>query len=94
MIAPNAEPDLIASLRALLSAGQYREVATGWLAAPEAEVVVGLGRPATVAKPLVGEQRHPIKAEGHRWIAAQVRHGSEVVRRVCLEQRIVELPRE
>jgi len=37
MIAPNAEPDLIASLRALLSAGQYREVVTGWLAAPEAE---------------------------------------------------------
>jgi tetratricopeptide (TPR) repeat protein len=37
MIAPIAEPDLVATLRALLSAGRYREVVSLWLSAPEAE---------------------------------------------------------
>lgn len=38
MIAPTAEPDLVAILRALLGAGRYRDVLTSWLAAapPEA----------------------------------------------------------
>ena len=37
MIAPAADPDLVATLRALLGAGRYRDVVTAWLAAPEAE---------------------------------------------------------
>lgn len=37
MIAPTAEPDLIAILRALLGAGRYREVVSSWHAAPTAE---------------------------------------------------------
>jgi len=37
MVAPTAEPDLVAILRALTSAGRYREVVTSWLAAPTAE---------------------------------------------------------
>lgn len=37
MIAPIADPDLVATLRALLGAGRYRDVVTAWLAAPEAE---------------------------------------------------------
>ena len=37
MIAPNAEPDLVATLRALLGAGRYRDVVSSWLAAPTAE---------------------------------------------------------
>ena len=37
MIAPTAEPDLLAILRALLGAGRYREVVSSWLAAPAAE---------------------------------------------------------
>jgi tetratricopeptide (TPR) repeat protein len=37
MIAPAAEPDLVAILRALTSAGRYREVLASWLAAPPAE---------------------------------------------------------
>ncbi len=37
MIAPTADPDLVATLRALLSAGRYRDVVAAWLAAPSAE---------------------------------------------------------
>ncbi len=37
MIAPTAEPDLVAILRALTSAGRHREVVASWLAAPAAE---------------------------------------------------------
>ncbi len=37
MIAPNAEPDFVATLRALLSAGRYRDVVASWLDAPAAE---------------------------------------------------------
>ena len=37
MIAPPADPDLVATLRALLGAGRYRDVVSAWLAAPEAE---------------------------------------------------------
>jgi tetratricopeptide (TPR) repeat protein len=37
MIAPLDDPDLVATLRALLGAGRYREVVASWLAAPEAE---------------------------------------------------------
>ncbi len=37
MIAPTAEPDLVAILRALLGAGRYREVVSSWLAAPAAD---------------------------------------------------------
>lgn len=37
MIAPTAEPDLIATLRALLGAGRYRDVVTTWLAAADAD---------------------------------------------------------
>lgn len=37
MLAPIADPDLVAALRALLGAGRYRDAVTAWLAAPEAE---------------------------------------------------------
>jgi tetratricopeptide (TPR) repeat protein len=37
MIAPNAEPDLVATLRALLSAGRFRDAVTAWLEAPFVE---------------------------------------------------------
>ena len=37
MIAPTAEPDLVATLRALLSAGRYRDAMASWLGAPPAE---------------------------------------------------------
>ena len=37
MIAPNAEPDFVATLRALLGAGRYRDAVASWLDAPAAE---------------------------------------------------------
>ncbi|MBP2646679.1 MAG: hypothetical protein H6Q77_303 [Gemmatimonadetes bacterium] len=37
MTAPTPEPDFVATLRALLSAGRYRDVMTAWLGAPAAE---------------------------------------------------------
>jgi tetratricopeptide (TPR) repeat protein len=37
MIAPTDGPDLVATLRALLGAGRYRDVVASWLAAPDAE---------------------------------------------------------
>jgi len=37
MIAPLADPDLVATLRALLSAGRYQDLVASWLGAPTAE---------------------------------------------------------
>lgn len=37
MMAPSEEPDLVATLRALLSAGRHRDVITAWLAAASAD---------------------------------------------------------
>ena len=37
MIAPLADPDLVATLRALLSAARYRDLVAAWHAAPEAD---------------------------------------------------------